>query len=176
MSCSTSNEQGLDLSQVTEPSPASSTTSQSLALTWQVHLLKRYPSRLPTLTLAILFGALCTAMIFHQLLPVLVVVLLLLSSVAEYLLPITFVIDESGVSSQCGWNRVQMSWSSIKRLQRRPKGILLSPLLAPSSLDKFRGLWLRFGRENEAGDSREVNEVLRHYLPNLYPLEGEETI
>ncbi len=143
-------------------SPTSETAS---TLTWQVHLRKRQPSHLPILGLGIAFGALCTWAIFRQPLPVLVVVVLLFGSVSEYLFPITYQLDATGVMGHYGGSRSALKWKEVRRVIPLRGGVLLSPLPVASRLDAFRGVHIRFAKRDEVGNRAEVMEWIERYLP-----------
>lgn len=146
--------------------------SSAPALEWRVHLLKRQPSRLPILLLALLFGVLCTSMIFRQPLPVVVVAVLLIGAVSEYLFPITYQMNEKGVSCRYGLHHFTILWSEIKRIEMHAKGVLLSPLPHASRRDNFRGIFVRFAKRDETGNRTEALTLLSHYLPNMSILES----
>ncbi len=141
------------------------------ALEWRIHLLKRQPTRLPILLLALLFGVLCTGMIFRQPLPVVVVLILLISAVAEYLFPITYQMNEKGVTYRYGLHHFTLLWSEVKRIEMHAKGVLLSPLPHASRRDNFRGIFVRFAKRDEVGNRTEALTLLSHYLPNLSIME-----
>lgn len=146
------------------------------ALSWQVHLRKRQPSRLPILLLGIGFGGLGTWGIFHQPLPTLAVIALLTGAVSEYLLPITYRLDDVGVIGRYGWNRFVLRWSEIKRVVPLRGGVLLTPLSVASRLDSFRGVYIRFALREEAGNRTEVMAWIESHLPELSQPESSEGV
>lgn len=139
--------------------------TEETALAWQVHLRKRLPSRLPVLLCGIGFGALCTWGVFHQPLPVFAVVLLLLSAVSEYLLPISYRLDATGVAGSCGLNRFAIRWSEVRRVVPVKGGVLLTPLPVASRLDAFRGVLIRFALREEKGNRSEVMAWIESHSP-----------
>lgn len=65
-------------------------------------------------------------------------------SLGRYFLPTRFELSASGVSVRfCGQTR-QMNWSTVGRVVVQEAGIFISPFAAPSRLDSFRGVFVRF--------------------------------
>ena len=86
--------------------------------------------------------------------------LLLLVSMGRYLLATGFVLDGKGVTVRyCGQSRT-IPWSEIKSASEGPKGVFLSPYDKPSRLDSFRGVLLRFAKNN----SEEVISFVRNKI------------
>ena len=106
-------------------------------------------------------------MIFQQPLPVIVVALLLIGAVSEYLFPITYQMNEKGISCRYGLHHLTMRWAEVKRIEMHTKGILLSPLAQPSRRDNFRGIFVRFAKRDETGNRTDALTLLSYYLPNV---------
>ena len=114
-------------------------------------------------------------MMFRNPFPAWVAMLLVLGSVSEYLLPITYHINSEGAKARFGLQPASIRWSEVRRVVHRRGGVLLSPLSEPSRLDGFRGVYLRFGRKGEAGQRLEVLSAIRAYLPQLEEKSTETT-
>jgi len=69
---------------------------------------------------------------------------LLCVSLGRYLLPTRFTLDGDGAQVRFMGQTQRMAWSQVRRVSRHPKGLFLSDRPAPSRLDSFRGLLLRF--------------------------------
>ena len=113
------------------------------SLTWRVHLVARSRQKLPTLLSILLFADGCIWLIFANWLPVFAATLLLLGSVRDYLLPITYTLDDEGATASGFLLHQTLRWSEIERVANGKPGILLSTFAVPSRLDSYRGLLLR---------------------------------
>ncbi|HLK57724.1 MAG TPA: hypothetical protein VKU00_14255 [Chthonomonadaceae bacterium] len=138
-------------------------------LAWQVHLLRRYPQRLPILIVTLLLGAGCVWMVFHHPLPVLAAVLLLLGSVREYLFPVDYWITTQEASARGPGLRGTVLWKEVRRCLREKQAVTLTPLAKPSRLDAFRGVTLRFAPKGQPGDRASVLQVVARCAPELIP-------
>jgi hypothetical protein len=86
---------------------------------------------------------------------------IILAATAEFWLGLSYKVDSRGASVRCGLSLSALDWSDVKRAVADNEGIKLSPLAAPSRLDSFRGVFLRYGAERES-----VEQAVRRYLPN----------
>lgn len=65
-------------------------------------------------------------------------------ALGRYFLPTRFELSESGVTVRfCGQTR-HMDWSDVGRVVVQEAGVFVSPFAAPSRLDSFRGVFVRF--------------------------------
>ena len=147
------------------PSPAVAT--QAAALSWTVHLMRRNVAALPALIAAIGGGGLLVTLVFHSALPGIAAILLLTGSVREYLFPVRYRVTERVVEVRCPGSRLELAWEDVRRLIIEDHQVTLSPLAAPSRLDAFRGVTLRFGIKGAPGDRESVMEACRKFALNL---------
>ncbi len=138
-------------------------------LSWRVHLARRSPRRLPVVALVVLIGAGCIWMMFHQTLPVVAAVLLLLGACSDFLLPLHYRITDEGVHASGVASRLNLPWKDARRCLLERNALTLTPLPVASRLDAFRGVTLRFARRGEPGDRASVLEAVRRYAPGLLP-------
>ncbi len=164
------------MSQTTQISPSAENTSAEAApsLLWQVHLARRNPQRLPVLVLILLLGSSCIWMMFHQALPVLAAVLLLLGASTDFLFPLRYRITAEGVYADSLTSRMHLPWKEARRSLLERGAVTLTPLAVPSRLDAFRGITLRFARKGEQGDRASVLEAIRQYAPAVLPVPTED--
>lgn len=118
-------------------------------LTWSVHLLREAPAGTIGIAAAALFVIGAAFALFHSLIPGIVAALLLLVSVAEYLLPVKFTLDGQRAQVCCGpveW--LSIEWKSVRSVYRTPYGIKLSPFADPQAarMERCRGVRLRVPR------------------------------
>ncbi len=158
--------QGQSVESVNQSSVAQPVEEVSV-LAWRVHLLRRYPRRLPGLLCVFGIAAICVWLMFGQILPVLAALLLLTGATGEFLFPISYRITSEGVYADSLTSRLTLRWKETRRCLRHPFGITLSPLPAPSRLDAFRGVTLRYAPEGEPGDRESVQAALARYAPDL---------
>ena len=140
------------------------------ALVWSVHLVRRAPQRLPVLGMVLFLGAGCVWLMFRQILPVLAAVALLLGACTDFLFPIRYRLDAEGLWADGLTSRMHMRWKEARRYVLEPRAVTLTPLPAPSRLDAFRGVTLRFAPTGQPGDRASVLEALRTYVPTLLPM------
>jgi len=118
--------------------------------TWTIHLAARRPGRAVLLLIIIglaLFGvaALLPAAwtLPGRLMLLALSALLLIGSIAEFLLPVTYTLDGDGAHARhLGSHRV-LPWHRVRRVYLRPDGIHLSPLSTRSWAASYRGVTLR---------------------------------
>lgn len=138
-------------------------------LAWRVHLLRRDPSRLPALLLVLFLGAACVWLLFGRPLPVVAALILLLGASSEYLFPISYRITTEGVYADAPASRMALRWKEARRCFSVPAGLVVTPLAAPSRLDAFRGVLLRFAPDGSPGDRASVQSALARCAPALLP-------
>lgn len=117
---------------------------------WSVHLAARRPGRAVVVLLVILFALFgVAALVPHswnaagRILLVVLSAILLLGSIAEFLLPVTYTLDEAGAHARYWGSHRVISWARVRRVYLRSDGIHLSPLAARSWADAYRGVTLR---------------------------------
>jgi hypothetical protein len=83
--------------------------------------------------------------------------LILVLSVAPFLVPTHYRLDDDGVEERRLWTRKRRAWSDLRRLQVGPGAALVSPFASKSWLDRTRGILLYF----DGADRDQVIAVLR---------------
>lgn len=131
---------------------------ESEALTWEINLGRQQPSKRFIVLLAGLasgvFGLVfCGHPMFLVLGPLFVV-----GSLKEVLFAQIHRLDSKGASVRCGLSHTAIEWENVRRVVESAEGVLLSPLAAPSRLDAFRGVYLRYvgNREDVLAKIREL--------------------
>lgn len=118
---------------------------------WTAHpLLQESPARSVALGGIILaFSVLAASALGHPLFAVLSVAVLA-ASMSRYLLPTHYTLDETGVICRHLFRHRRLPWSQIRRVDVHRDGLFMSPFARSSRMDSFRGVFLRFHRNDEA--------------------------
>jgi hypothetical protein len=111
--------------------------------TWTVHLAKQRPVMAVVILLVIFFGLFAAYAIGKNWVFVALAALLLLSSVAEFLFPVSYRLDAQGASSRHFGSWRVLPWAQVRRVYLSPNGIKLSPLPARGWAEAYRGVTLR---------------------------------
>ena len=82
--------------------------------------------------------------IFHTGLFTVVAVLLVWGQVASFFLPATYTLTREKVAAKGLVSRKEKRWSEFRSYYVDPGGLLLSPFVTRSRLEKFRGFSLQF--------------------------------
>ena len=151
------------------PTTAAPLPAGALLLTWRVHLLRRRPERLPLVVVIYLLAIGSVWLMFGSPLPVCAALLLLTGAISEYLFPIEYRLTEASVAAAGGTSKTALRWQDVRRVVFRRSGVLLTALPAPSRLDSFRGVFLRYAPHGEPGDKDSLAPILSQYLPDLLP-------
>ena len=72
----------------------------------------------------------------------LVVAAVLMASIWKFFVPVSFDLDQNGVSRQFFGRRYRIPWRSIHRLEIHPTGVLFMPHEDACPMDVFQGLFL----------------------------------
>lgn len=134
---------------------ASSTRSdaggESRTLRWRSHPLVE-DFRRSMLLIAVMF-AVCAAVHvgFGGLAYAVLAAGFLVVSLSSYFIPAWYELDEDGAAVRFLGRTRRMAWREVRRVDVQRAGVFLSPFDAPSRLDSFRGMFLRF-----AGNADEV--------------------
>ncbi len=129
---------------------------------WRVHLLRRQPERLPVVLLVLVGAPVLGLWLMGHWLFALAAFWMIFSATADYLMPIRYEIDATGVR-QRGWSPRRMRWEQVKRVVWGEQGVLLSPFAQPSRLDAFRGVFLWYGDQPDT-----VRMWVERYCPACY--------
>jgi hypothetical protein len=133
------------------------------ACTWTAHPLRDEPLwKSVALVLSMAGASALMAVSFGQVAVGVVALAVLTGSMARYLLPTRYSLDESGAAWRLlTWRR--RPWSTFRRAVRHADGVFLSPFSRPHRLDSFRGLFLRTG---ETVDARQLHVLICRRLPS----------
>ncbi len=102
---------------------------------------------------------------FRSIPPTIAAVLLLLSASSDYLFPLSYRTTIEGIEADTPTNKASLPWSAVRRCVLHRDGVLLTSLPAPSRLDAFRGVFLRFATDGMAGDQASVMEEIALRAP-----------
>ncbi|MFZ4781398.1 MAG: hypothetical protein ACOYLC_03715 [Armatimonadaceae bacterium] len=136
--------------------PAQDAVLDGPVLTWTIHLAKEMPAKLCLVIIG--YGAAMLA--WWYFLPVPAALLLplvaLTSAMSEFLFPVTYTIDDVGISQKClpFFNR-HIAWTDVRRASAGRDGFFVTTLRLPSRLDQFRGI-----RINPRGNDAAVRAVI----------------
>jgi hypothetical protein len=128
------------------------------AVKWRVHLARRRPLRAALAVCIVAASAAAAYVLWGHPLAAVIVGFLVLSAVAEFLLPISYRIGADGVWCRNFLSVRHLPWSDIRRCYRDDRGIKLSPLGHRSRLEAYRGIYLWLD-DNDAA----VTDVIRAY-------------
>jgi hypothetical protein len=107
--------------------------------------------------------------LFQNLLPGLVGFAIILAATAEFWLGTSYRLNAERATVRTGLSVASMEWSEVKRAIVTSEGVKLSPLEADGRLSPFRGVFLRFGTNNE----EQILSVIRtHINDDVRFLEG----
>ncbi len=112
-------------------------------ISWTIHQAAQRPLRGLVVVAVIICGMAGVNILGAH--PVIIALagLLLLGSVAEFLLPVTYILDQGGAHLRFwGCHRV-IPWTRVRRVIIFPHAIKLSPLSRNSPLDAYRGVLLQ---------------------------------
>ena len=130
------------------------------SLSWSVHLSAGQPKRQTQIGLVLLVVLALGICLFHSLWLGLLPMLALLFSLSEYVFPIRYTLTAQTASARCGFSLLEIRWADVRHAYLTDDGIKLSPLAAKNSrFESLRGVFLRFGAENEEA----VVAAVRHF-------------
>lgn len=132
-------------------------------LIWKVHLVREEPRKLLLILPVVVFSLFVCYLIFRSPLPLVAVLFLYLSSLADYLFPVSYKIDTKGVTVRTLLGRSSIEWNRVKKYYLDEYGIKLSPLKKAGRLEAYRGVYLRFGgRRDEVIEAvKRMRDVIR---------------
>jgi len=140
------------------PKIAESAVAPASPLKWRVHLAAAQPRRAALVVSAGIGAAALCLVLFGNWLFALLTVVMLFSATSEFLLPVSFTLDETGAEMRHRFGIRRMGWQEVRKAYLQPDGIKLSPLGRRTRLEAFRGVFLRF-----AGNQDEVLAAVRRY-------------
>ena len=117
---------------------------------WTVHLAAHRPGRAVVTVIIIIFALFGVAALVppqwdtaSKVMMLLLAGVLLFSSVAEFLLPITYTLDGEGAHARILFTHRVLAWNRVRRVYLERNGIKLSPLAARNWIESYRGVYLR---------------------------------
>ena len=125
-------------------------------LVWKVHLIREDPIKVLLIAPVFAVSLLVCYVFTRSPIFMAVTLALLASSLADFLFPVHYEINEQGASRKNLLGRTFVPWDRVKKYYLDDHGIKLSTLPRPGRLEAYRGLYLRFG-----GDEDEVIEAVR---------------
>lgn len=133
----------------TMPIAVTNTASSEPVLSWSVHLARRSPVK-AIVSLALVTAATAVGCALAGPYVALVVAVALVASLSDFLFPVRYVVTHDGASCKMLLKGSEIKWSNVKRCYVDNFGVKLSPLDRVSRVEAFRGVYLRFGdNENE---------------------------
>lgn len=140
-------------------SPQRPSAPPDTVLEWTVHLAVAQPARAVTAAVLSAGAVTLTALAFPNGVFALAAAWLLFASLAEFFLPVTYRLTTQGAEARHLWTFARIEWRAVKRKYLCEDGIKLSPLASPTRLEAFRGVFLRFGRDNREAVISAVKEL-----------------
>ena len=127
---------------------------------WTVHLARREPRKVWGVLAALAVSAIVGALALHHWVGGMLGVLFVFSSAAEFLLPVRYRITDRRVQCSYGLARLDMPWSSVRRVLDADDSVRLSPFPRGSRLDALRGIHLRFASGDGDGSPEQVRALI----------------
>lgn len=148
----------------TQPSPESLSHSEATILEWRVHLVRAAPAKALAVAGAIVIAFAVGTWSFDTWVIGAVGALLVFSAAAEFMLPIRYRLSTEGAKSSYGLARLEIRWSSVRRVLDAGHSLRLSPMARRSLLDNLRGVELRFAAAPNPGHRDEVVAIVRERM------------
>ena len=149
-----------------EPANDQPVVDEGEVLAWTVHPVKRKPwvSILVTMLIAAV-GASVHSMMQSMLFTVLAMVILL-ASLAKFYFPTNYKISDLGVTVKTTTQTLFKEWKIYRSCYADKKGLLLSPFVAPTRLENFRGLYLMFEGNGDQVTAFARERIRRAHRPS----------
>lgn len=128
-------------------------------LHWRYHPVREGGWRLPVV-IAFLLGLPTLIGLMYGPFFTLLALIILGSSMGTYFLPTNYALYAGGVETRFLGVTRRFKWDQFRSFYPDRNGVLLSPFPAPSRLENFRGLFVRFSRNRE-----QVLDVVRSRVP-----------
>ena len=135
----------------------STNPGEALQMTWRVRLSDNEPSKRLVVFLAAALAFIAGVLLIRSILLGLAGSAMILAATAEFWLGTVYRLDEEGASSRTGLSYSRVLWKDVKRAIVTQTGIKLSPLEESTRLAPFRGIFLRYGKE----DRVRIEEAVR---------------
>ena len=118
-------------------------------LTWSVHLAREHPAKLVCSLLVAAGAAMAGYWVIGPLGSV-AVASAMLGSLAEFVFPVVYRITPEGASARTLIKVSEIRWENVRRCYVDAGGVKLSPLDRATRLEAFRGVYLRFGNNDDS--------------------------
>lgn len=126
------------------------TPSSTVIFDWTVHPLQRGGYRRTIFVLALILIPIGVVWVFEHFAWAVFATLFLLGTLSAYWLPSRFTLDDEGVEVQRWFWKRRLLWRDLKRVERDPNGLFVSPFAVRSRLDGHRGMLLMEPPERDA--------------------------
>jgi hypothetical protein len=139
---------------------------ETTLLSWRIHRLRDEPGRIVGIAAAYAVAIVLWRFFFPSPLALFLPIIALTSALAEFLLPVEYRLTDQGAYACCGpLSRLYLPWTDVRRATWGADGVHLSPLVAPSRLDSFRGIRLRCAPESAPLGT--IRETVREQLQRV---------
>ncbi len=126
------------------------------SIRWSVRLSDKEPHKILVLGAVGILAFVVGAVVFRNLALGVVGFAIIFGSTAEYWFGSSFSVDRERASVRTVFSVTAIEWANVKRVVRDSAGIRLSPLEKAGTLDAFRGVYLRYGKDNQEQIERAV--------------------
>ena len=109
---------------------------------WTAHPARRRPQDIFLVAAVVLVSAWAVLVTLESPLLAGLAALILVVSVAPFLLPTHYRLDDDGIEERRVFTTRRRAWSELRRVQLGPGAALVSPFARKSWLDRRRGLYL----------------------------------
>lgn len=145
------------------------------SLTWKSHPARERPL---AAILVVIFIAVVMSMAYYimdrNMLMMLLAGIIFSVSLSTFFFPTIYTVDENKVTIKYVFSTKVRNLSAFRRCFPETHGILLSPYLAPTRLENFRGFYLRYGRANKAEVDAFVQKLIDRLHGRSESVAGEE--
>jgi hypothetical protein len=128
---------------------------------WTAHPARRRPQDVFLVVAVVLVSAWAVLVTLESPWLALLAAVILLASVAPFLVPTHYVIDDDGVEERRLWTRKRRAWGDLRRVQVGPGAALVSPFARRNWLDRHRGVLLYL----DGADRERVVGLLKERIP-----------
>ncbi len=137
------------------------------AIRWRVRLSDKAPMKMPVIVVVALLAFALGVFLFKNPLLGIIGFAMMFGSTAEFWLGSSFSVDDKRATARTGFSYSAMEWNEVKRIIPDAGGIKLSPLEQAGPMDAFRGIYLRFGKDNRERIERSVLTFGKHIERNV---------
>ncbi len=117
-------------------------------MSWSVHLARRHPVK-AIISLLLVASATAAGCFFAGPYVALFAAVALVMSLSDFLFPVRYFITPNGASCRMLLKSSEIKWAEVRRCYVDDCGVKLSPLDYTSRVEAFRGVFLRFGENQD---------------------------